>query len=322
VAYTIRIIEYFDQFPGGVVVLGNFSLLAAILFYVILFGLTLAWSRIKGVMTPAVIFSLLSVFAVLTWSSVLNAPDGRLHVIFLNAGSADSILVRTPSGRFILINGGESPSLLADQLGRRIPPLSRGIDYLLIASTQENQVAALPRVLEQYHPKSVLWTGNPEASFSSGRLNEWLKSNHIPIEKAKADTAYDLGDGAILRFLAVSPRGAVISIEMGNFKIVLPVGVNFDVFEQLKNGAGLGPVTALLLSESGYAPANPPEWLANLNPQVAVLSVAASDPTGLPSADLLATFEKSTLLRTDIYGWIDLSSDGRRLQITSEHQKE
>ena len=320
-AYTIRVVEFFNGFQGGVYVLGTFSLLAAVLLYVLLFSLSLAWQRVRGIMTPSIMFSALAVFTVLTWSSVLNAPDGRLHVTFLNAGSADSVLIKTPDGKFILINGGASPAMLADQLGRRIPPFSRGIDLLVVASTQENQVAALPSVLEQYRPKSVLWAGNPQASFSSGRLDDWLKTNHIPIEKAKTDSAFALGNGVTLRVLAVSARGAIISIEMGFFKTILPIGVNFDVFEGLKNGQGLGPVTALLTSESGYGPSNPPEWIANLQPQVTILSVAAGDLTGLPSTDLVTLLENSNLLRTDINGWIDLSSDGKQLLITSEHQK-
>ena len=319
-AYTIRMVEFFGKIPGGVLILGEFSLLAVLIFYGLLFGFTFAWPRMKGVATPVVVVSVLAVLTFLTWRSVLNMPDGRLHVLFLDVGSADGILITTPSGKFVLINGGESPSALADQLGRRIPPFDRGIDYLVVASTQENQVAALPRVLEQYRPKSVLWTGNEQASFSSTLLKEWLTGARIPNELAEADTAFDLGDGVTLRFLAVSARGAVISLEMGNFKTILPIGVNFDVFSQLNNGQGLGPVSGLLISESGYAPSNPPEWLANLKPQVAILSVAAGDPDGLPAVDVIKAFDNYNLIRTDRRGWIDLASNGQQLWITSEHK--
>lgn len=319
-AYTIRVVEFFNGFPGGVLVLGEFSLLAVILFYVLLFGITFTWARVKGFFTPLVIFCLLAGFTFSTWRSVLNAPDGRLHVTFLDVGSADGILIKTPSGRFVLINGGASPSGLADQLGRRIPPFSRGIDYLVVASTQENQVAALPRVLEQYRPKTVLWAGNPQASFSSKRVDEWLTFNSVPVEKAEVNATFDLGDGAQLRVLAVSARGAVLSVEMGNFKVILPVGVDPDTFVALKNGQDLGPVTAMLLSESGYAPSNPPGWLANLKPSVYVLNVAAGDPDGLPAPELLKALEKVNLTRTDVNGWIDLASDGQQFWITVERK--
>jgi competence protein ComEC len=319
-AYTIRMVEFFAGFPGGVISLGEFSLLAVILFYLILFGLTLGWPRVKGIFTPTAVFFLLAALTFLTWRSVLNAPDGRLHLVFLSVGSADGVLIKTPGGRFVLVNGGESPSTLADQLGRRIPPFSRGLDYLVVASTQENQVAALPRTLAQYRPKAALWAGNPQASFSSQLLAEWLSNNRVPIRTAETGDELDLGGGAKLRILAVSPRGAVVSVEMGNFKAVLPIGVDFDSLTALNNGRRLGPVNALLLAESGYAPANPPEWLANLSPQVTILSVAAGDPNGLPSPELLSELKKFNLTRTDANGWVDLASDGQSFWITVERK--
>ena len=317
-AYTIRMVEFFNGLPGGVVVLGDFSLLAVVLFYTFLLVFTFAWSRVKGFFTLVTILSVLTAVTFLTYRSVLNVPDGRLHVTFLDVGSADGVLIKTPSGQFVLVNGGESPSALADQLGRRIPPFSRDLDYLVVASTQENQVAALPRVLEQYRPKAVLWAGNPEASFSSLRLSEWLTASSIPRGEAITGTVFDLGDGAQLRILAVSARGAILSVEMGSFKVVLPIGVDFDSLKGLKNGKDLGPMTALLLSESGYGPSNPTEWLANLKPDMVVLSVAAGDPDGLPSPELVKALENANLTRTDVNGWIDLASDGQQVWITVE----
>lgn len=322
-AYTIRMVEFFDGFPGGVLVLGDFSLLFTILVYGALFGLTLFWARLgqtRSYLTPSVALTSLIIVASLTWRSAINSPDGRLHVTFLNAGSADSILIQTPDGRFVLINGGSSPSNLADQIGRRIPPFDQKLDLLVVASTQENQVAALPRVLEQYTPERVLWAGNSEASFSAGLLEEWLLAQRVDVVEAYQGDIYSLGRKAMLKVLAVSPRGAVLSVEWGRFRAILPIGVDFDTFDVLKNGEGLGPVTALLLSESGYLPSNPEAWIKTLAPQVVVLSVDASDPNGLPSRELLETLEDANLLRTDVDGWIDFTTDGEDLWLTVERK--
>ncbi len=322
-AYTIRMVEFFNGVPGAVLPLDDFSLLFVILFYVVLFGLTLTGSRLtkyRAALSPAVSLSVLAVLTVLTWRSVLNVPDGRLHVTFLDVGSSDAMLLTTPSGEHILINGGFSPSQLSDQLGRRLPPFDRKLDYLVIASTQENEVAALPRTLERFHPMNALWAGNHQASFSSEKLDEWLTGHAIPIREAQTGDELDLGDGAKLRVLSVSPSGAILAVEWHNFHVILPVGVNFDMFNELKNGKGLAPVTAVLLAQSGYAAANPPEWLATLKPQAVILSVAAGDPDGLPSPELLIALKDANLIRTDAYGWIDLASDGQSTWITVERK--
>ncbi len=40
---------------------------------------------------------------------LVNQPDERLHVIFLNMGHSHSVLIRTPQGGTMLIDGGRFP---------------------------------------------------------------------------------------------------------------------------------------------------------------------------------------------------------------------
>jgi beta-lactamase superfamily II metal-dependent hydrolase len=77
----------------------------------------------------------------------------------------------------------------------------------------------------------------------------------------------------------------------------------------------------LLLAESGYIPINPPEWIANLNPQVILLSVAADDIQGLPSPETIQAIQDYSVLRTDRNGWIELSTDGEKMWIEVEKRK-
>lgn len=320
-AYTIRMVEFFNGFPGGVLPLENFSLLSVLCFYLILFLLTVTGPRyhnFRAVLRPATSLTVLLLFSTLIWRSALNLPDERLHVTVLDVGSSDAILITTPGGRHVLINGGNSPSRLSDQLGRRLLPFDRKIDYLVIASTQENEVAALPRTLENYQPQNAFWAGSHQASFASQRLEEWLKSNAVPIHEAQSGDELDLGDDARLRTLSASPSGAILELEWHNFRMILPIGVNFDMYAELKNGKYFGDVTALLLTQSGYGPANPDEWLTNIQPQITLLSVAAADPNGLPAPGPLKVLKDANLLRTDANGWIDLASDGQNTVVTVE----
>ena len=72
---------------------------------------------------------------------------------------------------------------------------------------------------------------------------------------------------------------------------------------------------ALLQAESGYAPANPPEWIARLRLGVALLSVYAGNHRGLPDAETLKALAGYSLLRTDRNGWIEISTDGERMWV-------
>jgi beta-lactamase superfamily II metal-dependent hydrolase len=96
--------------------------------------------------------------------------------------------------------------------------------------------------------------------------------------------------------------------------------LDFEAMEVLEQGKSVGRVTALLLAQSGYAPLNPPEWIAALNPQVVLLSVEAGNPDNVPSLETLAALEGYTLLRTDENGWIELTTDGEQMWVEVEER--
>ncbi len=102
--------------------------------------------------------------------------------------------------------------------------------------------------------------------------------------------------------------------------MLLPVGADFESMEALMKDSRYGELSALLLAESGYAPLNPPEWIQHWNPQLVLLSVAAGDYDGRPSAEVLRALEGYNLLRTDQNGWIHLSTDGEQLWVQVERK--
>jgi competence protein ComEC len=338
VVYTIRMVELFDRVPHGTLFLGELSIWIVIGFYAALFAVTFLfaqggafswsgfreWTRSLGQRAGTVgvgsVIVILAIGLILVWRAAVAIPDGLLHVTFLDVGSADAVLIQTPSGKNILVNGGESVTTLSDELGRRLSAFNRKLDWLIIAGTDEEQVAALPRVLERYLPETVLWSGNKQASFSSQVLGEYLSLQGIHVIDAQAGEVLDLGDGATLKMLTVGPRGSVLLLEYQNFRVVLPVGMSFEALDELQGGANIGPVSVLSLADSGYLPSNPPEWIENLNPELVVLSVAAGDENGMPDADVMESVNDYSVLRTDQNGWIEISTNGQQMWVNVERQ--
>ena len=332
VVYSIRVVELFNSIPHGTIILGELSIWFVIFFYALLFAVTFGGGSIKESMQSlrgrvqtvglggGLVILLLGLLLVGRAASVV--PDQLLHITFLDVGSADAVLIKTPTGKHILVNGGPSVTTLADELGRRLPTFNRKLDWLIVGATEEDDVAALPRVIERYPPDAVLWSGNTQASFSSGVLNEYLSVSDINVINAEPEQVLELGDGATLRVLTVGPRGAVLLVEWGNFRALLPVGMSFEALDELRSGAEIGPVSLLALADSGYGPSNPPEWIANLNPEIIVLSVSAADENGLPHADVLETIKDYELLRTDQNGWVEITTDGTQMWVNVERKAE
>jgi len=327
-AYTIRVVEFFDRVPHGSIYLGDSSIWIVIAAYSALFSITFGWDSIKrwfnslaSSLRPAVLtatLALLFVCTIMIWRASATTGDEQLHITFLNVGSADAVLIQTPEGRNVLINGGTSVSELSDQLGRRLPFFSRKLDWLIIASTQEEQLAALPRVVERYPPENVLWSGNVQASFSAQALDKYFAEQQIPVSRAEAGQKLELGGGSSVEVQAVGAKGSVLLIQYKNFRALLPIGLSQELLEELEYGNVIDKVDVLLLADAGYAPTNPPDLIENVNPQLTVLSVAAGDPDGLPSQDVLKSLDGYSLLRTDRSGWITVITDGDNMRVETE----
>ncbi|MEA2007533.1 MAG: ComEC/Rec2 family competence protein, partial [Chloroflexota bacterium] len=321
---TIRVVEFLGKYQGGVLAFKDVGLLSVILLFGVLFLWTFARDRFKNVgaiLKPAVVLTILGVVAVLIWRSTFAAPDGRLHLTMLNVGNGETFLIQTPHGENVLINGGPSTSLLSDGLGRRLPPFQHDIDILIVASPEEEQIAALSRVLDRFAPLQVLWAGAPSPCREADYLRSTLTERKIPLTEAEPGHRLELGEDIYLTVLAASKQGAILSLEWKNFRTLLPFGVTKEIFEELRMGQNIGEVSVLMLANNGYAPSNPSQWITNLHPQLLLLGVVPDNRQGLPDRELLDRLGGYSLARTDQHGWIHISTDGENMWLTVEKDK-
>lgn len=327
VAFTIRIVERLAAWDQASIPLGRVTLPFVVLLFLLLFAAT-GYARLPAERRPRAFVSLTSsvgrtapawalaavfgTLSTLTWSAAASAPDGRLHLTVLDIGSGDATLVETPGGRFILVDGGSDPVALSDSLGRRLPLLHREIDWLVLAATHSQQVGGLAQGVERFHIRNAL-VAAPPGGGDYRAFVESLMDQGCPVVSARPGYTLDLGSGAALVIRDVGDDGAVLEIRYGRFQAILAPGLDRDLARELTQGPGVVPVTAVLLASGGDIAANPAEWLGLLRPRTVLISVEAGNARGLPSAETLANLQGSTVFRTDINGWIELTSDGERL---------
>jgi competence protein ComEC len=322
-AYTIRMVEWLSDVPHGSIPLGQIAFPLILLFYAVLFTLTFARPRLTGMfarLSPAIPLTIMGVLTIMIWKAAFYAPDGLLHVTILDIGTGDAVLIQTPTGRSVLINGGPSTVRLSDTLGRRLPPFNRTLDWLVVADIDNEDLSGLTGNLERFTPANVLWSGNTYGTRSATELWTALLTTSTPITRMQSGQSLDLGSGASMQVLSIDPRGAVLFLEWENFRLLLPMGMDFNTLDNLQHNSSMRNISAVLLGESGYAPLNPPDLLSFLHPQLALLSVAAADKTGLPSPETLNALQGYTLLRTDQNGWIELTTDGSQIWVEVERK--
>ncbi|MBC8264123.1 MAG: MBL fold metallo-hydrolase, partial [Anaerolineales bacterium] len=165
--YTIRAVEITASVPYASLNLGHVSPGLVWLYYGVLAGATLVsqqepsrlksmWRRLTDRLSTKVLFTGLTVAAILVWVAVASLPDGKLHVVFFDVGEGDAIFIQTPGGQQILVDGGPSPTTLISALGRRMPFWDRSIDLVILTHADEDHLAGLIPVLERYRVGQVL----------------------------------------------------------------------------------------------------------------------------------------------------------------------
>ena len=321
--YTIRMVELFERIPHGIYYLGEFSFLFVVSYYLLLLGITYAPAalkeKMKSQLKPAALIVFFALITILVWKSVVTLPDNKLHITFLDVDDGSAILVQTPSGKNLLINGGSSRSELADALGRRLSPFNRRLDALIIASTQEIQLTALPGIMEQYPPSLVLWSGQAGLSDSALQLRKTLEASDTMVIQAEIGLVLDLDNGAQMEVMTVTENGMVMFLKWNNFTALLPMEMIFEDLADLMKKPELDHVSLFLLPASGYSALNPEEWIDRLAPDLGILTVSSSDNNRLPDKETINTFEPYPLLRTEYNGWIEVITDGNQMWVVSEH---
>jgi competence protein ComEC len=289
-----------------------------------------AWSRFpKKWLIP---FLLLIV--ILVWSVVLTMPDNKLHVSFLDVGQGDAILIQTPNHQNILIDGGPDPQKINLELSKKLPFWDRTIDLIISTQPQADHITGLVEALQRYKVKQAL---EPGVSYNSPIYQEWLnviEEKQIKHEIARAGQEIDLGNEIKLEVLNppaesfqgtsqdVDNNGVVIRLSWGKVSFLFTADIRGEAeFDLVRQRANLKS-TVLKVAHHGSKTSTSPQFLAVVNPKVAVISVGGNNTFGHPSPEVVERLEeklgKGKVYRTDKDGTLEFITDGERLWMRIE----
>jgi competence protein ComEC len=257
-------------------------------------------------------------------------PDGRLALHFLDVGQGDGAVIRTPRGRFVLVDAG--PRSERSDAGRRVvaPFLARQragrLAALIVSHAHADHVGGAISVLERFPADVVL---EPGAVFDDPGYTRFLgavAADGVPWRPARPGDSFTLDS---VRFTMLHPDTAwsgwgedlnedslILSVEYGGFRALFPGDAGFAAERYL--AGRLGAVSLLKVGHHGSRGSTGPAWLAELRPRVAVLSVGANN-YGHPAPETLARLGRVgvDLRRTDQDGTVTVLTDGATMTVAS-----
>jgi competence protein ComEC len=340
-AYTNGIIRWMAGWPSASVEIGRASAGSLALAYAALVvalwiwsqhqnSARRAWASLTSRRSTTVMIGGPLALAILAWLAVLQLPDGKLHVAFLDVGQGDAILITTPHGQQVLVDGGPSPTALASALGREMPFWDRSLDLVVMTHADADHITGLAEVLDRYRVEGWLDNGQPDEDAVYAECMALLEEKEVARHSAHTGDRMALDSGIFLQVLHPPPdlmsgtradsnnNSLVLRLVWKEATFLLTGDVEAEA-ESLLVGSGQ-PVSAnvLKVAHHGSGSSSTAEFLSLVSPTYAVISVGADNRFGHPNQavlDRLAQGGNVTLLRTDEQGRIEFVTDGQRMWV-------
>jgi len=278
------------------------------------------------------ILGIIAVLATLPAYWLTYQAASGLEVDFLDVGYGDAILIKTPYGQNILIDGGPDSSVIKG-LAENLAWWDKKIDLMVLTHPHDDHVTGLIEVIKRYKVKKVLYTG---VSYDNPNYLAWLElirdyrqgglSGKIPLIIIDRPQVIKLGENCQLQI--IYPRASLLGQEVDNLnnssivaklvykqvKFLLTGDIEAEIERQLvDNRVDLG-ANVLKVGHHGSDTSSGQEFLQEVGPEVAVIQVGAND-FNLPSRRVLKRLERRgiQIFRNDLDGTVKIFSDGKTI---------
>jgi len=267
----------------------------------------------------------------------IDHPRNALMMEAIDVGQGDSLLLITPEGRTLLVDGGgfgggprQAPQEF--DIGEEVVSAtlwSRGIrhlDVVALTHAHSDHMGGLPAVLRNFHPDE-LWVGNnPRFGLYNALLNEAADLN-VRVRSLRAGDALTLGStqiAVLAPFKGYQPGptptnndSLVMRMTFGETSVMLEGDAEAPVEDAMVDEAmlpGRGLASTLLkVGHHGSVSSTRSEFLSRVAPQWAVISCGLHNRYGHPRQEVLEELQQAHVrtYRTDIEGARCFRLDGK-----------
>jgi competence protein ComEC len=352
--YVTRVADAFAALPGGAIMPSAPVLAASAAYYAALFAF-LARSRLRALLPVVgswlahvavsarelagrrsplrqaaprpVLFAALAL-ACMAWIGALSGPPDNLHVTFFEAGDGDSVLIRTPSGRQVLIDGGDSTHGAVRALGSRMPFWDRSLDMVVLTHPHADHARGLLAVLERFQVDFIL---DSPSTYESDVYQEWLEMaaaegarRLTPVPRSTIQLDREIRLEVLLALperLAPDPndRSIVLRLTYGESSFLFTGDLTSVAERRLLDSDVKVRAAVLTVAHHGSKGSSSASFLQAVAPSIAVVPASVGNQFGHPHAETLERLrnhvDPERLLVTMDRGTIDIETDGRSYRV-------
>jgi competence protein ComEC len=268
------------------------------------------------------------------WAPASADAGSGLALHFLDVGQGDGAVLRTPLGRWIVIDAG--PRNDRSDAGRRVvvPFLARGgareLALAFVSHAHADHLGGMPAVLDRFHAGMVIEPGDQVADPLYYEFLDELAAESMAWHRGRRGERFTLDS---VRFTILHPYewsrwgedlnedSLVLLVEYGAFQALFAGDAGFAAEAEMRGRTRA--VDLLKVGHHGSRGSTGDEWLDSLRPKMAVISVGRNT-YGHPASETLARLLKHRVdvWRTDRDGEVTVTTDGRHMTVKAGGRSE
>jgi len=257
----------------------------------------------------------------------LYQPVNYLEFSLLDVGQGDAILIQTPNGKNILIDGGPDNKIIR-RLSEELPFWQRRLDLVILTHPHDDHFRGLIEVFKRYQVDNLLMTGVDYSSLAYQKFIATVKAENSQVIIHDKQDLFSL-DGLAIK--VVYPSGNIAHKKYKNYNNAsLVLKLSYHEIDWLLMGDAETEVEKDLLAKNkselkseilklghhGSDTSSSEDFLQAVDPELAIISVAKENDYGHPSLMILKRLARLGIKNylTKDSGTIHLLTNGQWLK--------
>ncbi|GAA0441225.1 ComEC/Rec2 family competence protein [Lentibacillus halophilus] len=255
----------------------------------------------------------------------LHAQESDLDVHFIDVGQGDSILIETPSGKNILIDGGRPKA------GKKVVTFLKKqgvgkIDLMVATHPDIDHIGGLITVMKTFEVKRMLDIGKINSTKTYARYVSQIIRQQIPIEIAERDDLIKVDSELKVRILnshtgskTANQSSIVMKMTFEETDFLLMSDVEKKQEKKLMKNYNLDS-DILKVAHHGSHTSTGLKFLREVTPEAAILTYGQKNKFGHPVDRVMDNLRKvnTAIYPTAMFGTITIRTDEKGFVIINE----
>lgn len=243
-------------------------------------------------------------------SQIPLEPGDEMKVHFLDVGQGDSILIQSPNGKNLLIDGSTRSAgkdVIAYLRTHRVEKL----DYVVATHPDADHIGGLLSVLNSISIKNFIDSGKVHTSQTYEKMLQLILDKNIPFIVPEVGDTIPLDDELDITVLNVgedsddnNEASIVLKIVYGEVSFLMMGDADTYVEKNILERANV-EATVLKAGHHGSDTSSSEQFIQAVKPEVTILSYGKDNSYGHPDAEVKSRLER---LSSQIYGTAEVGN--------------